>query len=886
MVRTSMISSSARRRLVGVLLVSIFGLFLLPSIALVIGQDGGGADTKMLGDRKCFFCHRDMKESFPLSIHGPLATGEDSTACESCHGSGREHVESAGDVESIVRFGKLTPKDAATRCLSCHEKTAGDGHVKGFLTSKWLTEGKSCVTCHEAHGAAAVAVGKAEPLTPEACLVCHSDRVEMVAFSHRERTAELRGCETCHGSGYEHAMSRGAPGTILDLRTAPAKKADKACALCHQDMQAPGHFKPSPGKERCVDCHGIHTPQPLPTLTATRTPGRPEFKLETADTGEAAEIAPFRVAPLPVTGAEGYDFIGMKFTGDIKLGYRSTDVSGNEKIYKQRQDYRSGFRLFDLSLGGEALGDSDAEFYLSATGVGDPVENYRLSISDGEYFDFSINGQRTDFTYAAIGDPWSWGADRSAWGFELTLFPKAPVRVTLGYDYDTREGNRLGNRFIAGSIVPTDEPFEETGNYAYVRIDWDAGPVNMSLAQGYRWEDLSHDIIGSAGSETGIDHHINTDYTAPLTTFMATAKASPQVLFDTRIIYSPTKSDTRIRSATFATGPNGDTTLPELERVDGERDLFRGELGATWFATTDLSLLARVEYSSSNQDVDGFIISGRLLDPTGAGGINRESPETSRDQNRWRFFGEANYRPVDWGAFRLGYEWATDDVKITIDGDKFDEDSQIQGPVVGFDLDPLKELSIDFLYRFMRNDNPMTEIGTQDKDQSRLKIRWKPQDTMFFTVFGTQQRITNTRHDTDIMSWAAGFNAHFEPMNGLTFDAGYDYQYYDTETEVVRFIDGVSTFGLSQFKSRTNGISLFAGWEVTPSLHIDLGGYWSLSTGDYPVDVINLWIGAEYEFVERASVGTEFRWNSYEEKDTRANDYDAYIWEIWLRYRF
>lgn len=890
MVRTSTRTSSVRGKSVGIFLIPIFGLLLLSSLHLVQGQDGEGADVKLLGDRMCFKCHQDMRESFALSIHGPLGGAEDSTACESCHGPGREHMGSGGEVEFIVRFGELSPTEAATRCLTCHDKTEGGGHLVGYLDSKWMAEGKSCLDCHAAHGPAHAMASPtpaaSEPMTAAECLVCHSDRKEMVAFSHLERTADLRGCETCHGSGREHALSRGASGTIVDLRDAPIKRADASCLLCHQDMQAPEHFKPTPGKERCVDCHGIHIPSPLPSPVAAATPGRPEFKLDTADAGQVEEIPPFRPSPLPVAGGEGYDFIGMNFTGDIRLGYRFTNVDGSETVYEQRQDYQSGVRLFDLSLGGKALDDSGAEFFLSATGVGDPVANYRMNITDGRNFEFSIDGQRRDLHYGAIGDPWKWGAKTDLWGFELTLFPKAPIQVTLGYDHDYTDGDRLGTRLIGGSITPTDEPFKETANNAWIRIDWDAGPVNMSLSQAYRWEDLTDEIYGGVDAGTAFAQRIDTDYTAPLTTFMATAKASQQVIFDTKIVYSPTDSDSTVRSNTIAVGPGGDATRPAVEQVNGGRNLFRGELGATWFATSDLRFLGRVAYSSSNQDMDGVNIQGRLGDPTGSNGINREMVDTTRDQDRWRFFVEGDWRPVEWGAFRLGYEWMIDDVRINVDERDYDEKSLTQGPVVGVDLDPLKELSINLLYRFMRNDNVMTEIGTQDKDQARLKIRWTPEDNLFFTAFGTQQYITNTRHDTEILSWAAGFTAHFEPLDGLTFEGTYDYRYYDTETDVVRFIDGLATYGVSAFAARTSGISFFAGWDATDALHLEAGGYWGLSNGDYPVDVVNLWIGAEYEFVERMSVGVDFRYNSYEEKDTSANDYDAYIWELWLRYRF
>ena len=60
------------------------------------------------------------------------------------------------------------------------------------------------------------AAAKQVEVTEATCLMCHSDRPEMVEFSHRAHTADLGGCVVCHGKGVEHALSRGAPGTIIN----------------------------------------------------------------------------------------------------------------------------------------------------------------------------------------------------------------------------------------------------------------------------------------------------------------------------------------------------------------------------------------------------------------------------------------------------------------------------------------------------------------------------------------------------------------------------------------------------------------------------------------------------------------------------------------------
>src|SRR6185312_82040 len=76
------------------------------------------ADPKdYFGTETCTTCHEDIHKIFINSRHHANddqtkvtpATGQ---GCESCHGPGREHVESGGDISKIISFKKLPPDKA------------------------------------------------------------------------------------------------------------------------------------------------------------------------------------------------------------------------------------------------------------------------------------------------------------------------------------------------------------------------------------------------------------------------------------------------------------------------------------------------------------------------------------------------------------------------------------------------------------------------------------------------------------------------------------------------------------------------------------------------------------------------------------------------------
>src|SRR5215472_12214004 len=110
------------------------------------GQQKGPAKAEEhLGSEVCETCHAEAVKKFPDNPHSKLALMHEGkgVTCESCHGSGKEHVESGGDATKIFQFTKASPKMVDDKCLTCHA-----GAHPNFDRSAHGEAGVGCASCH------------------------------------------------------------------------------------------------------------------------------------------------------------------------------------------------------------------------------------------------------------------------------------------------------------------------------------------------------------------------------------------------------------------------------------------------------------------------------------------------------------------------------------------------------------------------------------------------------------------------------------------------------------------------------------------------------------------------------------------------------------------
>jgi len=168
--------------------------------------------AKFVGSQECAQCHEALYKEFVRSASHARVQAKGPNAlnmgCESCHGPGSLHIDSAGEtrIASAARPGDtgmlasnrramiLNPRRGADTCFECHLDKRGQFDLPSHHQ---VQEGRmSCGDCHDPHKGPATKGGGVALLSEnESCLKCHQAQKGPHVFEHE---AMREGCTTCH----------------------------------------------------------------------------------------------------------------------------------------------------------------------------------------------------------------------------------------------------------------------------------------------------------------------------------------------------------------------------------------------------------------------------------------------------------------------------------------------------------------------------------------------------------------------------------------------------------------------------------------------------------------------------------------------------------------
>ena len=204
-----------------------------------------------VGSEACKVCHEEIYNNLKKTPHSAVDTGArpgwTGRACESCHGPGGKHVESASAAD-IKNPDKETSTQVDRTCLTCHlnQRTPG-----GRIASGHARDEVGCTTCHSIHGqGGAKLVLHANAEINAKCSTCHISQWASFNKPYKHRLIEnAMSCVDCHNP---HASIR--PDTLT------ASFGDEpGCLNCHGDKRGPFIYEHAPVRdEGCTACHEPH----------------------------------------------------------------------------------------------------------------------------------------------------------------------------------------------------------------------------------------------------------------------------------------------------------------------------------------------------------------------------------------------------------------------------------------------------------------------------------------------------------------------------------------------------------------------------------------------------------------------------------------------------
>ena len=236
------------------------GLLLILAFPAAAAQQPAKASEKekpadqpatYVGTETCQGCHEDVVKAFQKNPHQSVETSEKrgwkGKSCESYHGPGSKHAESASAAD-IFNPAKAAPGEVDRSCLKCHQNQPTHiGRIQGGHGRSQV----SCAACHSIHKNGPTGLVARKPAAAnKQCAGCHTSVWAQFQKPHKHPLAEgAMSCVDCHNPH----------GSFLPKMMQTAGGNQSGCFKCHGDKRGPFIYEHAVVKmEGCATCHEPH----------------------------------------------------------------------------------------------------------------------------------------------------------------------------------------------------------------------------------------------------------------------------------------------------------------------------------------------------------------------------------------------------------------------------------------------------------------------------------------------------------------------------------------------------------------------------------------------------------------------------------------------------
>lgn len=212
---------------------------------------GPAKPAEYAGSETCKACHEEIFNNLQKTPHFAIETGArwhwKERSCESCHGPGSKHADSASP-DDIKNPAKETAGEVDRTCLNCH---LNQNTPVGRIATGHAKDEVGCTRCHSIHGeggAQLVTRNRAE--INANCASCHVTAWAAFNRPYRHRLPEgAMSCVDCHNphASFQFDVVRRSFGN------------EPGCLQCHSDKRGPFVYEhPVQRMEGCTACHEPH----------------------------------------------------------------------------------------------------------------------------------------------------------------------------------------------------------------------------------------------------------------------------------------------------------------------------------------------------------------------------------------------------------------------------------------------------------------------------------------------------------------------------------------------------------------------------------------------------------------------------------------------------
>lgn len=613
---------------------------------------------------------------------------------------------------------------------------------------------------------------------------------------------------------------------------------------------------------------------------------------------------------------------------EVQVGYRWTNVSGNEDLYRTQINEQDGFILRSLSFFTTAGAAAD-HFRLDATDLGTgPTSGIRIDTGKTGTYRLRL-GYRNFESFSAlpafanpllgqgiIPGQHTYDRTRTMFDADFELLSLSKITPFIGYSYNRNEGPGRTTYAIGGDEFRLDSDLDENEREIRVGASFDLWKFRGTLVQGWRSLESDEDLTLIAGAGNGnnpgnvggrpvnaetITRTSNTEIDAPFTNLFLTGNLTSRLNVAanfTRFSAENDGSESESATGNFTSFGLGRffSGLTESVAANAENDTWRGNLRGEFAFTDAVTFLAG--YRAEHREVTGRgLIDSLFRDTITFGGIDRRDIEEILDtenlleRDEGVFSAGVVARPPGPVSFRFEFRNTSQDLTLTPaleeivvpgnQGGDFEREIRTYDTTVMLAKGPF---SATASWRSDSADRAVLRTDYRDRDRIRVRGTFHTPGNLFrigLTGESTEQENTDNGIGYDASSRLYTADVEVAPLGALRLRAAFARLRADSTILFRR----PETFAIDTSRHREDGDSIEAGFGLLfDKFNLDAGVTRFQNEGSLPFDFDRYRLRVGYDFFAHAGVIAEWARDDYEETPAYGR-YNAKRLGLFIRYR-